>query len=338
MEATPETGGTEASVEAEAPHGAPLEGRLLLCDHAGTGWDRRIGQLEALGLEVERTQSLRATIRRLEEGPRPDLLLVDPLSSAGTVELAALESRRIDPLEGAAPIPVLLAVEVPDEEAMLRADRALASGQWDLFGRDAGLRELALRGRRLLRNAQAVEEMEVLRHRAFHDDRTDLLRPLAFQARLFEHFSAAQRHHHDVAFVLIDLDRFGQINKRHDHTIGDSIIAMVGEAIRGTLRVEDVAGRLGGDEFAVLLPYTGKLDAARVVNRLGEEIRKVSGRPGGASEDVDVSASIGFETFDGRDLPDLETLRLHAERALRQAKSTGGDRAVYFRSLPGESD
>lgn len=347
MESTP---GMEASREGEDPEGkrsaapsgpAPVpvpaspDGVVsaLISDHIGSGWERRLPQLKEHGFEAQVTRSLRETIDRLENGPRPDLLVVDPLSGGGTVELAALEARRLVQSESSTPIPVLLVVDREGEEPMLRAHQALASGHWDLIRRDAGERELELRARRLLGQAQALGEVQELRHRAFHDDRTDLLRPLAFQARLQEHFSAAQRHSHDMALVLIDLDRFGQINKDYDHTIGDAIISMVGEVIRGTLRTEDVAGRLGGDEFAVLLPYTRKIDAALVVNRLREEIKLLSGRPGGAMGHVDVSASLGFETFDGRDLESLNDLRRHAERALRASKLDGGDRATYFRSL-----
>ena len=306
---------------------------LLVSDHLGSGWERRVPQLAEHGFEARISRSLRETIEILGQEPRPDLLLVDPLSKGGTVELAALESRRQAEGENATPIPVLLVVEREGEEPMLRAHQALRSGHWDLIRRDAGERELELRARRLLGQAEALGEMQALRHRAFHDDRTDLLRPLAFEARLQEHFSAAQRHGHDLALVMIDLDRFGRVNKEFDHTIGDAIIAAVGEAIRGALRTEDVAGRLGGDEFAVLLPYTRKLDASLVVNRLREQIKLVSGRPGGAKGHVDVSASLGFETFDGHDLDSLVQLRRHAERALRVSKLDGGDRATYYRTL-----
>jgi diguanylate cyclase (GGDEF)-like protein len=131
--------------------------------------------------------------------------------------------------------------------------------------------------------------------------------------------------------VLLDLDKFGSINKRHDHTVGDLLIARVGEVIRRNLRTEDVAGRLGGDEFAVLLPYTGKINAARVVNRLRTEIAKLSGKFEGAREEIPVSTSLGFETFDGSDLESLETLRRNAEMALRAAKRRGGNKGVYYR-------
>jgi diguanylate cyclase (GGDEF)-like protein len=184
---------------------------------------------------------------------------------------------------------------------------------------------------------QCAHQMEIaeLRHRALHDDGTGLLRPTAFQQRLGEHFGAAERHHLDLALVLVDLDHFGSFNKRFDHTVGDRILARVSEAIRASLRAEDVAGRIGGDEFAVLLPYTKKVEAAHVARRLLEKIREASGTYPGADVEVDVSASLGFETFDGGDLESLESLRAHAEIALRAAKRSGGDRGVYYRTLRG---
>jgi diguanylate cyclase (GGDEF)-like protein len=254
------------------------------------------------------------------------VILLDPLTS-GLEELTALDLARGE-------IPVLMRCEREERGAPLRVARAFATGAFDLVFRDAPDEELEQRLLRLLDQARFRREMDELRHSASHDDRTDLLRPKAFQARLIEHFSAAQRHELELALVLLDLDKFGEINKRHDHTVGDAVIARVGEAIRGNLRTEDVAGRLGGDEFAVLLPYTGKINAARVVSRLRTEIAKVSGLVEGARESIPVSASIGFETFDGRDLDSLETLRRHAETALRAAKRAGGDQAVYFRDLP----
>jgi len=210
--------------------------------------------------------------------------------------------------------------------------RARERGLWDLVRRDAGTEELALRVDLLRQQADGLREMSLLRHRATHDDRTDLLRPKSFQERLWEHFSAAQRHRLDLAFLLLDLDRFGRINKLYDHTVGDALIAAVGDAIHETLRTEDVAGRLGGDEFAVILPYTKKVAAAHVVQRLLEAIHALTGEVEGAG-DTEISVSIGFETFSGTDLETLEVLRSHAEKALQHAKREGGNQGVYYRSL-----
>jgi len=300
--------------------------RILVADHRGGGLEGRGAFLAARGFELRVTRSLRETVRALEAF-RPEVLVLEPLTRTGEEELGALDLARGE-------VPLLLFCERADATAPLRAGRALQQGGWELCFRDASDEELELRLARLLAHRRLLREMSELRHRASHDDRTDLLRPQAFQTRLVEHFSAAQRHKLELALALLDMDKFGAINKRHDHTVGDLLISRVGEVIRRNLRTEDVAGRLGGDEFAVLLPYTGKINAASVVSRLRVEIAKLSGPFAGAREDVPVSASIGFETFDGGDLDTLETLRRHAEVALRAAKGRGGDQGVYFRALP----
>ncbi len=302
--------------------------RILVADHQGSGLERWLAFLGSRGFELELARTLRESLRRCQQSP-PDVILLAPLSRIGEAELEALDVAR-----GA--VPLLLVCDRTDPDSAVRARRALESGASDLVFRDAREEELELRLRRLLDHARILREMGDLRHRASHDDRTDLLRPKSFQARLVEHFSAAQRHKLELALVLLDLDKFGAINKLHDHTVGDLLIERVGEVIRRNLRTEDVAGRLGGDEFAVLLPYTGKINAALVVNRLRSEIAKLSGRFQGARDEIPVSASLGFETFDGTDLDSVETLRRHAERALRTAKHRGGDQGIYFRSLPGD--
>lgn len=300
---------------------------VLLLDHRGSGLTQRCAPLEQAGLRLEVSESVRRSLERLA-GPAPDALILDPLVEGGAVELEALDRA------GASEIPLLLLVD-PTRIAEARAaivrypDRAV-----DLAHRDATTEEIRVRVERLLALKVSRTELAALRHRALYDDRTELLRPEAFERRVAEHWSAAERHGHALALVIADLDHFGQFNKRYDHTVGDRVLSRVGEAIRSALRTEDVAGRLGGDEFGCLLPYTQKADAAHVVTRLCEEIRAVTNKIGGA--ELAISASIGFETFDGRDVESVEALRRHAEEALREAKRRGGDRAVYYRLLPPE--
>jgi diguanylate cyclase (GGDEF)-like protein len=300
--------------------------RILVADHRGGALEARAEFLLGRSFEVARSVSLRSTVRQIA-ALRPALILFEPMTQDGEEELVALDLARGE-------VPLLLQCDRTDREAPQRAGRTLVGGAWDLVFRDAPDEELELRMARLFEQAALLRERNALQHMASHDDRTDLLRPKAFQTRLGEHFSAAQRHKLELALVLLDLDKFGTVNKRHDHTVGDAIIAKVGEVIRRNLRTEDVAGRLGGDEFAVLLPYTGKLNAASVVSRLRAAIAKLSGRFEGAREEVAVSASIGFETFDGSDLDSMETLRRNAEVALRLAKTRGGNQAIYFRQPP----
>jgi diguanylate cyclase (GGDEF)-like protein len=298
---------------------------ILCCDHRGEGLSALLPALEAAGYRTEHSRHLRQSLE-LVARVDPCVVLVDPLST-GSVELEALDRARA----GEPPVPVLLVTDPRDPLAAVLAARALERGLWDIVRRDAPPEEFVMRIESLKAQYQRVHEMSELRHRALYDDRTELLRPHGFQERLREHFSAAQRHHLSLALLLIDLDRFGQINKQNDHTVGDYVIAQVGSSIRHALRAEDVAGRLGGDEFAVLLPYTRKNDAAHVLKRLLDAIHALSGRMPGARSEIEVSASVGYETFDGTDLDSSDTLRRHAEESLRVAKQSGGNRGVYFR-------
>ncbi len=309
---------------------------ILVCDHRGAGLEELVRPLSGSRRAVLVTRSPRET-RAAMLRERPRLIVIDPLSGRGQVELEDLERLR----RAGDRTPVLLVCDPRAPLSSLEAARALRSRSWDLVYRSAPLEEYELRIERLLQQVEELDELEEMRWRAAHDDRTELLRPLFFQARLVEHVSAAQRHGLPLALILCDLDDFGSINKHFDHTIGDEVIARVGQAIRSNLRAEDAAGRMGGDEFAVLLPYTRPIDAARAVNRLRDTIHALTGPFGDDPRPVPVSTSIGFETLGadaGPEPADHHELRRHAERALRRAKLLGGNRGVYARNLRADAD
>ncbi len=305
----------------------PTTPLILICDHRGAGLTERMAGLEAAGLRVLVTRSLRES-RRAAALERPGLVVIDPLVEGGAAETSGI----LEALPKGH-VPLLLVADHERLDPALETIQQYDGAPADILHRRASGQEARLRIQRLLDDSRRDADMDRLRQAAFYDERTGLLRPRAFHERLLQHLSAALRHRHELSFVLIDLDKFGQINKRHDHVVGDRVIAKVGEAIRHALRAEDVPGRLGGDEFAIVLPYTKKLDAAHVVVRLADRIRGVTGRIDGVPEDVLVSASIGFESYDPGEQISPETLRARAEAALREAKRLGGDRGVYYRSL-----
>ena len=268
--------------------------------------------------------TLKALARRLERAPGLDLSA--PRSLPPVLVVA-------DPVD---PIPAVVAGRC-----------LLDTAAWDIVRRDAPPEELLLRAEHLIAQAESSAELSRVRYQASHDDRTGLLRPGPFDERLRAHFSAAGRHRLELALVLVDLDRFGEVNKRYDHTVGDELIARAGSVIRMSLRAEDVGARIGGDEFALILPYTHKVAAARVVSRLTGRFRALSGPPprhfrgpGAPGESmpsetnsIAVSASLGFETFDGFDIDTPDELRRRAEKALNTAKSRGGNQGVYYRNI-----
>jgi len=324
--------GDDTRPEPAPPASPEAPPALLVCDHRGSGLSATLGLLARRGFRVRVSPNLQRSLRHLAED-EPDVILLAPATRSGSIELEALARAAGDDPAWMPPA-VLVVADPADPLPVLEAALRSARGGSDVIYRSAPPEEYVARVERLTEGQRRRRESDELRHRAYHDDRTDLLRPKIFESRIQEHFSAAQRHGLSLALVLIDLDRFGAVNKEHDHTVGDRIIARVGELIRHGLRSEDCGGRLGGDEFAVLLPYTEPKEAAHVVKRLQEGIASVAVHwesPRGETVRVSVTASLGFETFDGGDLATLEELRLHAEQALRDAKVAGGNRVHYYR-------
>lgn len=314
------------------PGGSPLSApsSVLLADHRGVGLAELAPALARAGFAVTRSDSVVETRATLSKDVAFPVVVLDPLAPGGGTEVELVA--RTGPKAPRA----LLIVTNPGPPPPAASARELRGVPYDIVRRDAPLEEFVLRLERLLEQVALRAELVKVRYEAHHDDRTGLLRPAPFQQRLREHFSAAQRHGLPLALALIDLDRFGRVNKDFDHMVGDELIARTGSVIQRCLRTEDVGGRLGGDEFGVALPYTQPVDAARVIHRLLGEIHGLSGdlpHPNGSPSMLVVSGSIGFETFDGRDVESADALRRHAETALREAKLAGGNNAVYYRSL-----
>jgi diguanylate cyclase (GGDEF)-like protein len=305
------------------PGGASSAAPLCFADHRGpASAGPLVEHLQAHGVRVRRTRNLVETVDALAGGAHRAVLL-DPLGVGPTELLAAL---------AAAPsTPLLLVVEPGQPEASLGAlEQAVArrGALIDVVHRGASALEIALR-------LGALERAAAWRHRASHDERTECLRPEAFEARLAEAHSAARRHRHPLALAVLDLDDFGSINKSHDHTVGDGVIARVGQVLRASLRTEDLAGRVGGDEFALALPFTDLAEAVRCTERVLVELARapVPGRDGAR---VHVTASAGVAALATGEEAPLKLIRRRAELALKRAKEAGGNRATAWRERAAE--
>jgi len=168
---------------------------------------------------------------------------------------------------------------------------------------------------------------EQLRHQAFHDSLTGLPNRALFMDRL-EHARMRTRGILPaLAVAFVDLDDFKAVNDSLGHGTGDRLLVEVAERLRRSLRDGDTAARMGGDEFAILLEDTSAEDAAEVVGRIIEMLR----RPfvvGG--QQVRVHATAGVAVFtDSRET--AEELLRNADVAMYLAKTQGKDRAAFFR-------
>jgi diguanylate cyclase (GGDEF)-like protein len=156
-----------------------------------------------------------------------------------------------------------------------------------------------------------------LRHQATHDPLTGLPNRVALHEQGARCLAASRREHTLAALLLIDLDRFKEVNDTLGHDHGDELLVEVAERLRGVLRRGDVLARLGGDEFAVLtpnLPHRGAL--GEVATRLHAalvrpfEVRSVT---------VELGGSIGI-AIHGTHGEDMSTLLRRADVAMYEAK------------------
>jgi diguanylate cyclase (GGDEF)-like protein len=165
-----------------------------------------------------------------------------------------------------------------------------------------------------LENARLYAESAQM---AITDYLTGLYNYRYFFKRLSEDLSHAKRYGQQLSVIILDLDRFKQYNDTYGHQEGDRLLTIVGNSMRSSMRLSDVAFRYGGDEFAVILPHTDAEEAAVVIHRLTKRLEEFL-KP---IELVKVGVSFGVSTFpsdssDGEELFRLADQRMYGMKAL----------------------
>ena len=162
-----------------------------------------------------------------------------------------------------------------------------------------------------------------------HDGLTGLFNRRRFEEELRRQLSYTRRYGKGGALLLIDVDRFKEINDTLGHAAGDKALCRVAEALRDNLRTTDVVARdadpivarLGGDEFVVLLPEVDECEARDVAERLAtvlhDSILTIDGR------ELKLRISVGVATFDEYGRPGEQELLAAADRAMYEAKAAG---------------
>jgi diguanylate cyclase (GGDEF)-like protein/PAS domain S-box-containing protein len=164
---------------------------------------------------------------------------------------------------------------------------------------------------------------------AYHDSLTGLENRFGLRARLDEALTKAAGAASRTAVMLIDLDRFKNVNDTLGHDVGDRLLVEIARRIRASVRETDIVARLGGDEFVVAMPGLRE-DAPLegLVRKVFEQLRGNIDLPGRV---VYNSCSIGVSVSPD-DAADSTTLLKHADLAMYVAKSHGGDAYRMFHS------
>jgi diguanylate cyclase (GGDEF)-like protein len=128
-----------------------------------------------------------------------------------------------------------------------------------------------------------------------------------------------------LSVLLVDIDHFKQVNDRHGHLFGDTVLSAVADALRSATRPWDLVGRFGGEEFVVLLADVDLATAAEIAERIRHQVAAVRCSPDAASgAAVSVTVSVGAASCPPP--ADLASALAAADAALYRAKAAGRDR------------
>jgi len=173
----------------------------------------------------------------------------------------------------------------------------------------------------LLKNQQHLD------HMAHHDPLTGLPNRLLFQDRFQQAILKAGREHRMAALLLLDLDRFKNVNDSFGHHVGDQLLQAVALRLKSCVREMDTVARLGGDEFAVTLEGIEGTDTAshvacKIIEALASpfEIER---------HELFINTSIGISLYPA-DGEDADTLAKNADSAMYLAKEAGRGNFQFF--------
>ncbi|MCJ8321989.1 MAG: EAL domain-containing protein [Colwellia sp.] len=172
---------------------------------------------------------------------------------------------------------------------------------------------------------ELVAQSDSMEHLALHDSLTGLPNRVLLQDRVNQTVNCEIQKEHPCVLVVIDLNRFKEINDSFGHLIGDSVLKKTAAKLVNALRVSDTVARLGGDEFAIFLPETTIDSAMLVIEKMTVELSRPFECEG---HSVILGASIGLASFPEHGIS-YEDLLQKADVAMYVAKRAGINSQIY---------
>lgn len=263
--------------------------------------------------EVDNVTSARSCRRALET-ERYDIILLD-YSLPGENGLDFLRS-----ISGKKNVPPVIMLTGQGDE--LIAKDAIRGGARDYCAKgrinSTTLTRAILEALEVARlEAEEERQREETDKRAVTDPLTGLYNRNYLGDALEKECRRAKRYGSPLSCLMLDLDNFKEVNDRHGHLEGDSVLRQVAIAIGNSVREIDIAARYGGDEFILLLNECDDAAAERIVQRIRRTVAALSM---GIGEPLSVSAGVATYPSFG---PNLDELIARADDALLDAKRAG---------------
>jgi len=326
---------TSAFTASRAAARTALQKRLLIVeDECVVAFDLTVA-LEDMGYSVIATAVSSDEALRAADEQRPDLVLMDIKIAGGTdgIETGCLLRARHH-------IPLVYLTANVDATTLSRALRTEPDGYLVKPYNEHSLRttiEVAFCRHEAERAARVAHERERAQLEQRYSDLTSLARRLRREAtrdpltglcnrrRLEDiakrEISFGQRDSHAVGFILLDLDRFKQMNDAFGHAAGDAALRAVADLLRSRIRIYDVACRYGGEEIVVVVPGESTVGAAALAESLRAGIELLDITFAGVRLPP-FTASFGVASFPEHGW-ELDSVLSAADKALYRAKTAG---------------
>jgi diguanylate cyclase (GGDEF)-like protein len=224
-------------------------------------------------------------------------------------------------------IPVLLLTGKDDMDSKVKG---LEQGASDYITKPFDASELVARAKLHLKMKKLQDELrranEILLEISHIDHLTGLYNRRYLMDILEREFLRTKRSGSSLAFLILDLDYFKDINDTYGHQEGDKVLAHSAAVFREQLRRYDTPVRFGGDEFVAVLPEASVCDAMTVADRIQKALAEITFL--GKLERLRMTASLGFAVYPGEGVNTVEELIRAADNALYRAKARGRNCAV----------
>ncbi|HEX7006023.1 MAG TPA: PleD family two-component system response regulator [Alphaproteobacteria bacterium] len=311
--------------------------RVLLVEDNAISADRMTQAFAESGYDVTLCTTARDALTHSRHGDI-DLIVIN-LNLADDDALRLCSQLRSQ--EATRQTPLLLVIGEADTE---RLAKALDLGVNDYIVRPIDRLELRARARTQIRRRRYQDRLRTTYRRslslALTDSLTGLYNRRYLDAHLTGQLDRVARTGKPLSVLLIDIDRFKEVNDNHGHDVGDQVLREVSRRVAAHVRSFDTVARLGGEEFVVVMPDADAAAAMTVAERLRGTLADTPVPiTGAAVGHIPVTVSIGAAVTDEVDRDPAEAavkLLRRADRALYAAKAAGRDHVCLAEDDRGE--
>jgi two-component system, cell cycle response regulator len=295
-----------------------MTSRILVVEDTQRDFDLLSQALEKEKFMITRSQDGKDLLALMEK-ELPDLIILDLiLPETDGFELCRLirsEERFLN-------IPILFYTTSMSMDNKLLG---LQLGASDFLSKDCDAREIVLRIKNLLHSKKRYDDIVRL---SVVDSLTHVYNRRYFQHRIRDEFERGRRYDRDFCCLIIDVDKFKEVNDTLGHPIGDKVLKSIADILRSNIRAADILCRYGGDEFGLLLPETNFQGAYVTAERMRSKVEKTNLAT--EEQPVFISLSCGISSLVEGGAMGIDELVTQADVALYKAKRAGRNQISFY--------